>query len=298
MMVDLFYTLIYIPLYNALVGIVSFMPEAELGIAIILLTFFVKILILPLTLKASRVQKIVREMQPALDALKKEYKDDRQTLAIKTMDLYREYKINPFTFFIPLLVQFPVIFGLFFVFSRGGLPNIDTNILYSFIPIPENINMFFLGFIDLGAKSAPLALLTGLTTYMQMHIVMPKIEVRSKDATFKQDFQRSLNIQMRYVFPVAMAGFSYFLPGAVALYWIISNLFQIAQEKYVRRDNINNVKDTKNVEYIEEKKDEHSLEHNSQGSTFSPVEQSGNVIENTSGKKFKKHKKIHKHKKR
>lgn len=286
-MADLFNLLIFDPLYNALVGLVSFVPGAQLGIAVVLLTLFIKMMLLPLTLKASRVQKIVREMQPKLEALKKEHKDDRHALGLKTLELYRAHSINPFTLFIPLLIQIPVILGLFFVFARGGLPEIDPEILYSFVPIPEQIEMLLFGLLDVGAQSAPLALLVGITMYLQMRIVMPKIEPRTKDSTFGQDFQRSLNIQMKYVFPVFVVGFAYFLPSAVALYWTTSNIFQIGQELFVRRkgDTKDGAKDTS------PEKAGNSLPAPSQGAD---EEKSGGVKHSEKqhqGKKKKKHKK-------
>ncbi len=234
-MSDIFNALVYNPLYNALVGIVSIVPYAELGIAVIVLTVAVKFLLFPISLKAAKTQQIIRLMQPKLEALKEQYKEDRQALALKTMELYREYNISPFSLFIPLLIQIPIILGLFWVFSSGGLPSINTDILYSFIPTPATIDMNFLGLINVAERNILLALLTGLTQYIQMHIVMPEIAKRKDNASFSDDFQRSFQLQMKYVFPVIITGIAYALPAAVALYWITSNLFQIAQEMYVKK---------------------------------------------------------------
>lgn len=234
-MADIFNAVVYNPLYNALVGIVSIVPYAELGIAVIVLTIIVKFILFPISLKAAKTQQVIRLMQPKLDALKERYKDNKQELAMKTMELYREYKISPFSLFIPLLVQIPIILGLFWVFSNGGLPSINTDILYSFMPVPTTIDMNFLGLINVGERNVLLAILTGVTQYIQMHIVMPEITKRKENASFSDDFQRSFQLQMKYVFPVIITGIAYALPAAVALYWITSNLFQIAQEMYVKK---------------------------------------------------------------
>lgn len=234
-MSGIFGTLVYNPLYNALVGIVSIVPYAELGIAVIVLTLLVKVGLFPISLKASKTQQIIKEMQPKLDALKEKNKDDKQKLALDTMELYREHKISPFSLFLPLLIQIPIILGLFWVFSNGGLPEVKTDILYSFIPTPETIDMMFLGLIDVGEKSIILALLTGATQFIQMQIMMPALSPRTANSTFGQDFQRSFQIQMKYIFPIIITVIAYALPSAVALYWITSNVFQIGQEMYVKK---------------------------------------------------------------
>lgn len=234
-MADIFNAVVYNPLYNALVGIVSVVPYTELGIAVIVLTIIVKFILFPISLKAAKTQQVIRLMQPKLDALKEKYKDNKQELAMKTMELYREYKISPFSLFIPLLIQIPIILGLFWVFSNGGLPSINTDILYSFMPVPTTIDMNFLGLINVGERNVLLAILTGVTQYIQMHIVMPEIAKRKENSSFSDDFQRSFQLQMKYVFPVIITGIAYALPAAVALYWITSNLFQIAQEMYVKK---------------------------------------------------------------
>lgn len=160
-------------------------------------------------------------------------------LAYKTMELYREAKMNPFSMILTLFIQIPVIIALYFSVYRGGgvpLPEINTALLYSFIPVPETVNMVFLGFMDITAKSIPLALLAGITQFIHTHLSMPALKPRDPkaDPNFKEDFARSMQIQMKYVMPVLIFVAAYTISAAIALYFTISNIMAIGQEYVVR----------------------------------------------------------------
>jgi len=185
------------------------------------------------------MQKTMRELEPGLKDLKEKYKDDREALARETMALYREAGLNPFSGILLVLLQIPIIFALYFsVYSGGGitLPNINVELLYSFIPVPENVDMIFLGFVDIASKSWPLAALAGLTQFIHAHLSLPKPEPRKEgESNMKADFARSMNINMRYVLPAVIGVVAYTLSASVALYFTISNLVAIAQEFVVRK---------------------------------------------------------------
>ncbi len=148
--------------------------------------------------------------------------------------VYKKYNINPFAGFLTLLIQIPVLFALYFIFYKGGLPVINTNILYSFITIPDVVNMKFLGIFDVSARSLVAALLVGITQFFQAKYALAKQEIPT-EAGFKGDFVRGLHLQMKYVFPVIITVIAYSLISVVSLYWIVSNLFGIAQELYLRK---------------------------------------------------------------
>jgi YidC/Oxa1 family membrane protein insertase len=234
-MKELFNDLVYLPLYNGLIGILDLGPWVDMGIAVILLTIIVKTLLFPLSLKAARTQLLMKELEEPMKEIREKYKDDRETQGRKLLELYREKGVNPFSSFATLLIQIPVILGLYFVFLKGGLPEVDTALLYSFIPEPDTVNMFFLNLIDMAGKSAPLAVLAGLTQYYQARLALPEQKPRSDDATFQEDFARSMHMQMKYVLPVVIVFVAYLASAAVALYWITSNIFAIGQEIYVKK---------------------------------------------------------------
>lgn len=225
-----FHTVFYDPLYNGLVFLIGVIPGGDAGLAIIALTLIVKFILFPLSLKAARTQLLMRSLEGKLAAIKERYKD-RQEQAAKTMELYRQEKVNPFSSFLLILIQLPVIFALYFVFVRGGLPNIHTDILYFFVNVPEKVNTLFLGVVDLGTHNLVLAVLAGVTQFIQASISFsggPKVKGSEKT------FAHMMQIQMKYFFPLLIGYIAYKFFAAVALYWVASNIFAIGQEIYVR----------------------------------------------------------------
>ena len=235
MVSDLFHTLVYIPLYNALIALLSMGSFVDVGIAVVSLTVLVKLVLYPLSLKASRTQQVMRELEAPMREIREKYKNDRETQGKKMLELYRERGVNPFSGFLVLLVQLPLILGLYFVFLKGGLPTIDSSLLYPFITKPTTVSMHFLGFLDMASKSYVLAFLAGVTQYFQAHYAMPVLAPRGDTASFQEDFARSMQVQMKYFLPIVVAFVAYVASAAVALYWITSNMFAIGQEVAVRK---------------------------------------------------------------
>ncbi len=234
----IWHTFFFDPIYNVLVFFIDIEPRADVGIAIIATVVFVKSVLLPLSIKATKTQKVMREIEPKLKELKERYKDKREEQARAMLEIYKEANINPFASLLLFIIQIPILIALYFsVYSGGGvaLPAINTDILYSFLPIPENANMNFLGLVDIKGKSLLLAILAGLTQYWQVKMMMPALAPRDPNAApdFKEDFMRNMNLQMRYVMPVIIGVISYTLSAAIALYFVVSNLFAVAQEYYV-----------------------------------------------------------------
>ena len=230
-----FSAVIYNPLYNTLVFLIGNIPYADVGIAVILLTILVKIILLPLAQIAIRSQILMNAIKPELDAIREKYKKDKQEQARQTMSLYKEKKINPLAMILPLFVQIPIIFGLYWVFFRGGLPDVNMDLLYSFISVPDVVNMQFIGLVDMGGKSIVIAFLAGITQYIHTKISFPKPNIKNNEQSFKNDLARSMHIQMRYVLPVIVGVISYTISAAIAVYWTTSNLFAIGQEIFVRQ---------------------------------------------------------------
>ena len=231
-------SLVYDPLYNLLILLIDHLPGHSVGMAIILVTIIVKIVLFPLTTKSIRAQRAMKELEPELKVLKERHGDDRQKLAQETMALYQKRGVTPFSGCLPLLIQIPVIIGLYWVFSRG-LSSIDEKILYSFVDVPASLDMHFLIF-DLAGKSVFLALLAGVTQFVQTHIALGKQTplpppTPDKKPSFQEDFARSMQVQMRYVLPVIVGGISMTLPAAVALYWAISNILSTGQELITKK---------------------------------------------------------------
>ncbi len=234
-MKEVFDTFFYEPIYNSLVFLIDIVPGGNVGVAIILLTIAVRTVLLPLSHKSVVSQARMRAIAPHVEKVKEKYKDNKQEQARKTMELYKEHGINPFSGCLLVLVQLPVIFALYFVFFKG-LPNLNTEILYSFVSAPVTMSMMFLGIL-LSGKSVILALLAAVTQYYQIKLSIPPMTPAEKGAkpSFKDDFARSFNLQIRYILPVVVFGISYTISAAVALYWATSNLFSVGHELYVKR---------------------------------------------------------------
>src|SRR5690606_25945435 len=222
-MISIFNTILFNPLYNALVFLSGVMPGNDIGLAIIVLTLIVKVILLPIYHQSIKAQLKIKELEPELKKIKEKYKEDRQEQAKQTMDLYKLYNINPFSAIILLFLQLPIVLALFWVFIRGFELNLD--ILYSFVVAPEVINTSLLGLVNIAESSFFIALLVGFSQFIQMNLSLPPVPKKKKEFSFKDDFARSMNLQMRYMMPVIIVFIASTFPSAVAIYWLTSNLF-------------------------------------------------------------------------
>ena len=238
-MSGLYHAFIYQPLYNGLVFLLDTMPFADAGIAVIIFTIIIKIVLFPLTKKSIVTQIVMKEIQPDIDHIKTKYKNDKQEQARKIMDLYKERGVNPLSGVFLILTQLPILFALFQIFN-SGLPIINIHDLYSFISTPQSVSMEFLGLFDISKNNnLALAILVALSQYLQAHYMSVGRDLKSvphKEGSFQDDFARSMNMQMKYVMPLFIGFISYSFSGALAIYWITSNLFSIGQEIYMRKN--------------------------------------------------------------
>src|SRR3989338_6415620 len=136
-MIVLYHTIFLKPIFNALIGLYNLV--GDVGIAIVLLTLAVRLLILPVTLQSIKSQKTLQALQPKLNALKEKFKADKQGLAKATMELYKQEKVNPASSCLPLLIQLPIFIALYQA-MQIGLKNGGMEFLYGFMSRPESIN--------------------------------------------------------------------------------------------------------------------------------------------------------------
>src|SRR3989344_3204693 len=153
-------TVLYQPLINALAFLVSVVPGGDVGIAVIILTVLVKIALFPLSQKSIESQAAMSLLAPELNKIKKSGAS-KEEQAKQTFELYKKHKTNPFSGCLLVLIQIPIIFALYYVFFKGV--NFDSESLYSFVHLPESINMSFLGLIDISQKSLVLAILAAVS---------------------------------------------------------------------------------------------------------------------------------------
>jgi YidC/Oxa1 family membrane protein insertase len=229
----MFHTLFYQPLYNGLVFLSSIVPGYNIGVAIVLLTIVVRLVLFPLYQKSIETQFKMKKIEPELKRVKEKY-SDKQEQTKQILELYKVNKLNPFSGFVVLLIQIPIILALFFVFRDSFVLN--TKILYSFVTAPAVLNAHFFGII-LTAPNLILAILTGVTQFIQTQIALPKTPPKNEKspASFQEDLARSMNLQMKYVMPIIIIFIARNLSAAISVYWITSNLFSVGQDLYVKK---------------------------------------------------------------
>ena len=174
------------------------------GLSIILLTILIKIVLLPFTLKQDKSMKEMKKLQPKIDELKKRYEGDPQTLNQKTMELYKEHKVNPAGGCLPLLIQLPILWALFGVLRKEGVVP-DEAFLWFTLVTPDP---FFI-----------LPILNGAVSFIQQKLMGTNSNPQMKN--------------MMYIFPIMMIFISYKMPGGLQLYWLTSSVTGVIQQYFV-----------------------------------------------------------------
>ena len=229
-LIALYTELIYRPLLNGLVFIYASLPYADLGLAIFVLTFGVRVFLHPLVLKAARSQRAMARVQPELAKLQERFGKNREELGRRTMELYRAAGVHPLSGCLPILVQLPVLIGLYQVFLTG-IRLEDPALRYSFIPAVSSFATRTFGLLDLTAPSFVVAIAAGLSRFLAA-----KFSSAVPPATGAAgDMQRALAWQMSYLLPIFIALISWRLPSALAFYWTILNALAIVENAWISR---------------------------------------------------------------
>jgi YidC/Oxa1 family membrane protein insertase len=223
---DIFFTILYQPLYNLLVILFNLIPGGGLGLAIIIMTILIKGILFPLTYKSMKSQKDMQEIQPKIAEIKAKYKDDKEMQAKELMSVYKNNKVNPFASCLPTIAQL-IIFITLYQVLRNGLGTIDAANLYSFVYNPGEMGHWFLG-IDLGKISVPLAVISAIAQYFQAKQMVgnrPPKEVRQTSAAMDEDMTATMNRMTVIMLPLMtlVIGVTT-LPGGLTLYILISTI--------------------------------------------------------------------------
>lgn len=244
----------YRPLFNILIFLYNSVSFGDLGVAIILLTILIRMILLPLFYKSARDQMIMRRLAPKIKEIQENHKDDKGKQSKAIMDIYREHKVNPFSGFLMILIQLPVLIALYRVFLKEITAESLNNGLYSFIFKPEIINHQFLGLVDLSKRNLIIVILASLAQYFQGKLSLPKNDKPTKDLSSVEAVGR----QMIFVAPALTFVFlySFGLPSAVGLYWLTTSVFSVIQQIAINK----RLSDTHEVE---KEIKEHKLEYES-----------------------------------
>ena len=177
------------------------------GVSIIVVTILIKIALLPLTLKQDKSMKEMKKIQPELEKLKEKYANDKQMLNIKTMELYKEHKVNPLGGCLPLLLQLPILFALFGVLRSGIIPA-DSSFLWLKLSVPDPFYV--------------LPVLNGAVSFFQQKLM------GSADSNPQMK-------NMMYIFPIMMIMFSVKMPSGLQLYWLTSSILAVVQQYFIMK---------------------------------------------------------------
>lgn len=239
----MFNTFIYDPVYNFFVFLLS-VPGIDVGVAVVLLTILVKAVLFPISRQALQTQEAMKVAKPELDAIQEKFKslknptaEQRQELGKSVMDVYKKYNVKPFSSFLLVLIQIPIFLAVYFIFYSGGLPVIKTDILYSFVQVPETVSMTFLHLFSVEGKSIALAIIAAITQFAYMKVSLGKIDLSSKDGplgALGQDFAKTLQVQMKYGLPILIGVIAY-ISSVVALYFIATNIFMLVQDIVIKK---------------------------------------------------------------
>ncbi len=238
------------------------------GIAIILFTLVTKFLLFPLTLKQQKTMAQTALIKPKLDALQKQYGDNREKFSEESMKLYKKYNVSPFSGCLPMLIQFPIIIALYYVIKepltyiwgqtaeavaqlcaqygievvKNGIHEIELTAKLAAEGKEFAINY---GLFGLDLSKTPtlkqfdwiwlIPALSGLTTWLSgklMNVGQTKKEEKTNKRPPRpgeKDPQATTNTMMN-IMPFMTVWFAFMLPAGVGLYWIASNVFQMAQQ--------------------------------------------------------------------
>lgn len=243
----LFNSLVYQPLYNLLIFVYNIFPLHDFGIAIIIVTLIIKLLLVPLSRKQIESQKKMQELQPKIKEIQEKYKNDKEKQSRALMEFYKTNKTNPFSGCLPTIFQLIFLIAIYrvlFNISNAGL-KIDGSGLYSFVANPDQINRSFLGIIDLSKAidlshltvvSIPhilLVVLAAAAQYVQTKMLMAKSAATRQKNDQKQDISQIMTQQMLYLGPLLTLFIGIKFPAGLALYWLVSTVFAVAQQHFI-----------------------------------------------------------------
>lgn len=221
----MFNTIFYQPIFNLLVFLYNIIPGHDLGVAILLLTLIIRLILYPLSKSAIKSQKALQTIQPEIEALKEKYKNEKEKMGPELMALYKQRKINPFASCLPTLIQLPFLFAIYQVFYNGLTKENSLSALYSFVSNPGSLHTIAFGFIDLANKNIFLAVMAGLAQFWQS-----KMLLGSQNANAVGGMSAMMNKQMLYFMPLITIFIGASLPAGLTMYWLFTTLFSVFQQ--------------------------------------------------------------------
>ena len=264
---NIFDLLIVQPIFNLLIALYSIIPGSDFGVAVILFTILVRFVLYPLLKRQLHQTKLMRKLQPELKRIKKSTKGNRQLESMQMLELYKKHGVSPFRSILILLIQLPIFIALYHViqiftlhrdqigkYTYDFLENIPA--ISQLIHHPEQFNEKLFGIVDLTKPAFGnhgvdiililLALVAAYTQYVMSKQTMPQTEnkkrlrdIMAEAANGKQADQADMNAvvmgKMMKFLPIFMFFVMVSIPGAIALYYGVSNIVAVLQQSYLLR---------------------------------------------------------------
>ncbi len=244
----------YYPIFNVLM--LLYWLVHDFGLAIVLLTVLVRLALMPLTFKQLHSQRKLMELQPQINRLKEQYKGDQQAFARAQMQLMRENNVSMFGGCLPLLVQLPFLYGLFYAL-HGGLANNIANIQHDLYPFmqftlshgaPDTYLRWFAWLpgnpvlnLNTPDPSHVLPILAALFTFVSVRMMQGLRQQQTAQASppsdpklaAQQNAQTQMMSVMTYITPAITLWFAWTYAAGLSLYWVVSTLFGIVQQYFI-----------------------------------------------------------------
>ncbi len=262
---NIFDILIVQPIFNLLIGLYSIIPGGDFGVSLIIFTILVRFAMYPLVKKQLHQTKMMRKLQPELAKIKKQAKGNKQLEGMQMLELYKKHGVSPFRSIGILLVQLPIFIALYYVIQiftmyRDQIGKFTYDFMENIGPIkqliehPNDFNEKLFGIVDLTKAAISqghvdviliiLAVVAAGTQYIMSKQTMPQAEskkrlrdVMSEAASGKSADQSEMNAivmgKMVKILPIFMFFIMISVPGALALYYAVSNIVAVMQQSYL-----------------------------------------------------------------
>ena len=223
------------------------------GLAIVIFTIVIRILLLPLAIKQQKSMAMQQKVQPLMAEIQKKYKNDKEKLNQEMMKLYKEHKFNPTGGCLPLIVQMPIIFGLYRVIYRplthilkmdperikelAESLQIAVHNEIEIASVAEKINLNFLG-LNLGYSPQIsefsvlwiIPILAAGTTYLSSYMTS-----KMSSSSGQNEKAAQMQSSMMKIFPLMTGFIAFSFPAGLGLYWIVSNMVQVLQQFFLNK---------------------------------------------------------------
>jgi len=245
MLGTIFNEILYRPIFNILVFLYNIIPGHDFGIAIILLTIVVRVVLFPVAYKSIKSRLALSALQPKIKEIQNKYKN-KEEQSRELMKVYKEHNVNPFSGCFALVIQLVVLIQLYRVFINV-LKAVSLSALYPFIKSPGAINPSFLGIMDLSATSINditkkiiiinfvVVILAAIAQFFSSKITTKLTPVIPQPGADKKanNFQKIMGQQMIYLAPILTIFIGIRFPAGLALYWLVNSILGIGQDYYL-----------------------------------------------------------------